>query len=415
MRWLALTMALLVAFTTCVQPAQATSFAVLLGNGTDEDCDDGGTGWDITMIAAMTHAPLAIVIIVWLLVSQGDFYRSDSGATVCAPCDMILMGEEGIRIERLRVQQRSVQSGGASSTDEPAFALVDVPDSLDNDLKVSAVVRSCDESTSEERRFVLPTLPLPDPELLQDDLRAWRIPVLVEDDRGTDTAGGSDAAVSVVYAGGVGSYPAGSGVTAELTLYDTTTGEVLTGTRGEICNPCTLDANEEQRRIDFDLQQLIGAGGGFRSGPIEVSALLVLEGDTSAATAGAFVESADALHSGLLTSCEIPAYEVVPPATATAAEAAPSRVGLRLAPNPSGGATDISLVLARPQSIEVSLHDLRGRRVATLLDEVVGAGSHTVHWSGRDDHGARVASGVYFVRVARANGDVVAKKLVRAR
>ena len=41
---------------------------------------------------------------------------------------------------------------------------------------------------------------------------------------------------------------------------------------------------------------------------------------------------------------------------------------------------------------------MRGRRVATLVDQSVPAGQHTVIWEGLDEARRPVASGVYFVR-----------------
>jgi hypothetical protein len=47
----------------------------------------------------------------------------------------------------------------------------------------------------------------------------------------------------------------------------------------------------------------------------------------------------------------------------------------------------------------IRVYDVTGRRVRTLLDGQLSRGSSTVAWDGRDGHGARVGSGVYFVRL----------------
>jgi flagellar hook assembly protein FlgD len=49
--------------------------------------------------------------------------------------------------------------------------------------------------------------------------------------------------------------------------------------------------------------------------------------------------------------------------------------------------------------VSAAVYDIRGRLVRVLVDRPIGAGRHTVHWDGKDEHGDRVASGVYFVRL----------------
>ena len=57
----------------------------------------------------------------------------------------------------------------------------------------------------------------------------------------------------------------------------------------------------------------------------------------------------------------------------------------------------IALPAAGPASL--SVYDLGGRRVRTLLDETRPAGASTVAWDGRDDRGAKLPSGAYFARL----------------
>ena len=50
--------------------------------------------------------------------------------------------------------------------------------------------------------------------------------------------------------------------------------------------------------------------------------------------------------------------------------------------------------------VRVHVFDVSGRLVRTLVDsKYQTAGSRTLVWSGRDDNGSPVASGVYFFRV----------------
>jgi len=68
-------------------------------------------------------------------------------------------------------------------------------------------------------------------------------------------------------------------------------------------------------------------------------------------------------------------------------------------PNPFNPATSIDFELPEPQRAELVVFSVDGRRVATLKNERLAAGRHTVTWTGRDDAGEKVASGIYFYRL----------------
>ena len=73
-----------------------------------------------------------------------------------------------------------------------------------------------------------------------------------------------------------------------------------------------------------------------------------------------------------------------------------------IAPNPFNPMTHVLFSLAQPGRVQVAVYDLSGRRVALVADENYSAGDQDVLWTGRDDDGRAVASGVYFVRVEGA-------------
>ncbi|MBD3335453.1 MAG: T9SS type A sorting domain-containing protein, partial [Candidatus Eisenbacteria bacterium] len=70
-----------------------------------------------------------------------------------------------------------------------------------------------------------------------------------------------------------------------------------------------------------------------------------------------------------------------------------------LFPNPAPDDAQVELYLGAASPVEVSVHDIRGRRVATLAAGRFAAGRHTLDWNGANSHGASVAPGVYFVRL----------------
>ncbi|NOZ56553.1 MAG: hypothetical protein GXO73_07165, partial [Calditrichaeota bacterium] len=73
----------------------------------------------------------------------------------------------------------------------------------------------------------------------------------------------------------------------------------------------------------------------------------------------------------------------------------PEQLRLEIRPNPSHGRAELTFRLTRRARVSVSIYDVRGRRVATLVDGVLTAGAHRVSWRGWDQAGAPLPSGVY--------------------
>lgn len=79
-------------------------------------------------------------------------------------------------------------------------------------------------------------------------------------------------------------------------------------------------------------------------------------------------------------------------------------------PNPASQATLLSLLLPSPASVELIVYGQHFRGgpfrvfpVRTLYSGMLAAGSHQVIWDLKDDHGTRVAPGLYRA-VARVDG-----------
>ncbi len=69
-------------------------------------------------------------------------------------------------------------------------------------------------------------------------------------------------------------------------------------------------------------------------------------------------------------------------------------------PNPFNPSTTISYGLPTAAVVRLTIHDVSGRLVRTLVAaETVGAGHHDVVWNGRDQAGQIAAAGVYFYRL----------------
>ena len=86
-------------------------------------------------------------------------------------------------------------------------------------------------------------------------------------------------------------------------------------------------------------------------------------------------------------------------------------------PNPAADRTTFSFTLPVAADVELSVYDLRGRRVRTVSVETRGAGTHSVVWDTRDDRGRGVATGTYVGRlsVGRDGGEIRTKLITVVR
>ena len=94
------------------------------------------------------------------------------------------------------------------------------------------------------------------------------------------------------------------------------------------------------------------------------------------------------------------------------AEAGAARLGSF--PNPFDTTTRISLALDRDQAVRLDVFDVTGRRVRTLHEGPLAAGSHRLEWDGTTDAGAPVAAGTYFYRLTTETRTET-RRLVRLR
>jgi glucose/arabinose dehydrogenase len=83
-------------------------------------------------------------------------------------------------------------------------------------------------------------------------------------------------------------------------------------------------------------------------------------------------------------------------------------------PNPMRGSSEFAWTQAAAGPVELTVHDLAGRRVATLQRGTSGGGSHRAVWDGRDDAGRALPAGAYVVRLAAA-GQVRTQRLMLVR
>ena len=75
-------------------------------------------------------------------------------------------------------------------------------------------------------------------------------------------------------------------------------------------------------------------------------------------------------------------------------------------PNPFNPSTRIEFALNERSRVTLTVYNMLGQEVATLVDEIKAAGSHYVTWNASD-----VASGIYFYKLS-TDDHTLTKKMV---
>lgn len=82
-----------------------------------------------------------------------------------------------------------------------------------------------------------------------------------------------------------------------------------------------------------------------------------------------------------------------------------ARLSPSIYPNPLNPRTEVSFSLDRGGRVRVTVYDVQGRLVKTLMDEVLSPGEHRTRWDGSDQRNQPVPSGVYLIRIQTAQGE----------
>ncbi len=82
------------------------------------------------------------------------------------------------------------------------------------------------------------------------------------------------------------------------------------------------------------------------------------------------------------------------------------------APNPARDFARFTFALPRADVVRLEILDLLGRRVRTLAQGPLAAGRYVRGWDRRDEHHARVAPGVYLVRLESAGRSIARRVIV---
>ncbi len=94
----------------------------------------------------------------------------------------------------------------------------------------------------------------------------------------------------------------------------------------------------------------------------------------------------------------------------------PLRPRLALAgPNPFTTEAALTLDVSDAGPVKVAVFDAAGRQVHTIASRSFAAGRHRLAWDGRDDRGAAMPGGIYFVRALTATYGSEVKRIVKVR
>ncbi len=81
-------------------------------------------------------------------------------------------------------------------------------------------------------------------------------------------------------------------------------------------------------------------------------------------------------------------------------------------PNPFNPETNISFTLNKDvKDVELSIYNIKGQKVSTLVNEDMKAGTHNIVWNGVNNNNQSVASGVYFYKL-KAGKQTSTRKMV---
>jgi flagellar hook assembly protein FlgD len=80
-------------------------------------------------------------------------------------------------------------------------------------------------------------------------------------------------------------------------------------------------------------------------------------------------------------------------------------------PNPFNPSTRIDYSIPKRQHVKITVYNLLGQQVITLVDEVKPSGEHSIIWNGCDHRGEPVASGIYFYNL-QTDGIAESRKMI---
>ena len=96
----------------------------------------------------------------------------------------------------------------------------------------------------------------------------------------------------------------------------------------------------------------------------------------------------------------------------SASTPAPARLEASNYPNPFNPVTTITYSLPEDSQISISIYNIKGQEVKSLVTGTQPAGSYNISWNGKDESGKDVTSGIYFYKLRTQNNETTRKMLL---
>jgi hypothetical protein len=80
-------------------------------------------------------------------------------------------------------------------------------------------------------------------------------------------------------------------------------------------------------------------------------------------------------------------------------------------PNPFNPETNIAFTLSNESNVKLSIYNLKGQKVKSLISSRFTKGQHSIIWNGRDNNNSDVSSGIYFYKL-ETDSKTITKKMI---
>ena len=80
-------------------------------------------------------------------------------------------------------------------------------------------------------------------------------------------------------------------------------------------------------------------------------------------------------------------------------------------PNPFSSSTTIGFEIEEAKKVNVTIYDLAGNQVKSLVNQNYPAGKYSMNWDGTNDSGNPTRNGIYFY-VLMADDQKISKKMI---
>lgn len=81
-------------------------------------------------------------------------------------------------------------------------------------------------------------------------------------------------------------------------------------------------------------------------------------------------------------------------------------------PNPFNPETNIEFSIQKPANIKISVFNIKGQHIKTLINKNFQSGLHRITWNGTNSSNCRVVSGIYFYQMTTEDGFSQTKKMI---